>query len=271
MIQRLIRKNRDNNLSSIADEFHSKGYIVLKKVLSLKLISEIKSAFDSSKWLEEKSMIFEENGVTPRSLFNVHNLQPTLIRNLIKGRFADLSKEILKDNVYIYQSHINYKKGQTGGEYWWHSDWTFWHFEDGMSEPEALSLIFFLDDVNASNGAMEIIPGSHHFTYTKSLSRKSDNVNINIRHNRFIYTEKDYSDEGLLMKKNLKQMKHKPLVIEGLPGDLFIMDANLWHYSSANKTTQDRRMLFIILNSFHNQPLHVTRPHYLVERNVKNF
>lgn len=272
MIKQLIRKNRIKTASLITNEFYDKGYMFFTSILSPDIISNLKNTFDPLKWLKEESIIFEKDEETPRSLFNIHNLQPDLIRSLIKDKCVTLGKEWLNNEMYIYQSHINYKKGQQiGGEYWWHSDWTFWHFEDGMLEPDALSLIFFLDHANVRNGAMKLIPGSHDFTYTDKLSRKSDNVNVNIRHNQSAYTVSDYSDEGLLMEKDIQQMKNKPLSIEGRPGDLLIMDANLWHYSPKNETNEDRKLLFLVLNSFNNQPVHLTRPHYLVERNVEKF
>ena len=140
-----------------------------------------------------------------------------------------------------------------------------------MYEPSALSLVFFLDEADENNGAIEVIPGSHHFSYTDNLSRKNNKANINVRHNRFTYPEDDYLSEGLIVKQYIDKMKNEPIRICGQPGDMFIMDANLWHYSPENKSDRDRRFLFIILNSFNNQPVRYTRPEYLVEREPKIF
>lgn len=270
MIKQIVRKSKRKKSSPLLQEFFNNGYIFLKNEISKEIVQNIKSTFNSSKWLKEKSMVFEEDGITPRSLFNIHNLQPNLIKKLVKDKL--IAKKILGNSIYIYQSHINYKKPyQKGGEYWWHSDWTFWHLEDGMLEPEALSLIFFLDDVNSYNGAMQVIPGSHQFTYTNKLNRKSSSANINIRHNYSSSNEEECSSEGLLNKKDLKEIKHKPLTIKGSSGDLLIMDANLWHYSPENQSDKDRKLLFIILNSINNQPKHISRPDYLVERNAETF
>ena len=269
MIKQLIRKNKNNIQDPIVKEFSERGYLVLKNILPLDVVSDVKYTFDSKKWLKNKGMVFEEDGVTARSLFGLHQLCPDLIKSLIKDDLLILSKKILNDDFYIYQSHINYKKPSGGGEYWWHSDFAFWHFEDGMCEPEALSLVFFLDEATKSNGALEIIPESHRFTYTDRLSRKNDNANTNIRHNRSTYSEDDYKSEGLVMKQYINKMKNKPVRICGHSGDMMIMDANLWHYSPENKSATDRRFLFIILNAFSNQPVHYTRPGYLVERNPK--
>ena len=266
MIKRLIRKNRSNIRKSHAEEFHKKGYLFLKNILSSDVVSDIKCTFDCKKWLKNKGMIFEEDGVTARSLFGLHQLYPDLIKSLITDDLLILSKKILNDDFYIYQSHINYKKHSSGGEYWWHSDFTFWHLEDGMNDPEAISLVFFLDEATEDNGAMEVIPESHQFTYTDRLIRKNDNANVNIRHNRSTYSEDDYKSEGLVMELYINKMKNKPIQICGCSGDMMIMDANLWHYSPENKSARDRRFLFIILNSFSNQPVYYTRPEYLVER-----
>ena len=260
-----MRKSNKTKCPTVG-EFYKKGYLILQNALSKDIISNIKLTFNFSKWSKEKSMIFEEDGVTPRSLFGLHKLDFTLIKSLIKKDILALCKKILDDECYIYQSHINYKRNSGGGEYWWHSDFTFWHSEGGMRAPNALSLVFFLDKVNKSNGPLEVIPGSHHFTYTNKLSRKFDNTNI--RHDRStIYSEDDYAEEGLISMKDIKKMKTKPVKLFGNAGDMIIMDANLWHYSSKNKSIKDRMFLFIVLNSFSNQSVHYTRPDYLVETN----
>ena len=271
MIKPIARKTRNNIQCSITREFYQKGYLVLQNILPENVISKIKQSFHFSKWSKEKGMVFEEDGVTARSLFGLHKLHPQLIKNLVKSDLLILSKKLLNGECYIYQSHINYKRGFKGGEHWWHSDFTFWHFEDGMPDPRAISLVFFLDEANKNNGTLEIIPESHQFTYTDRLSRKDDNANINIRHNRSTYSEDDYSSEGLIIRQDIDKMKHKPFRICAHSGDMLIMDANLWHYSPANKSAQDRMVLFIILNSLDNQPVHYTRPEYLVERNPETF
>ena len=238
MIKQLVRKKKNNVQCPITREFYQKDYLVLQNVLSQNIISTIKLAFEFSKWSKEKGMVFEEDSVTARSLFGLHKLRPRLIRSLIKSDLLILSKKLLDDDCYIYQSHINYKRGSRGGEYWWHSDFTFWHFEDGMPEPKALSLVFFLDKVDKNNGALEIIPESHRFIYTDRLSRRDDNANTNIQHARAAYSEEDYTSEGLIMRQDIDRMKNKPLRICGHSGDMVIMDANLWHYSPKNKSTK---------------------------------
>lgn len=268
MVKKIFRK--PINSSSLLEQYYTNGYLLFKQKLTQHMIKTLTTVFSSKKWTNQKSMIFEKDGLTPRSLFNIHNLQPSLIKTLIEGELTGLCKKLVDDDIYIYQSHINYKKGGVkGGEYWWHSDWIFWHFEDGMKEPLAVSLIFFLDSTNEFNGVLQVIPGSHFFIYTDQLSRKTRDPNINIRHNLSVDEKQNYASEGLLTKEDLDKMGVQPIMVKAEPGDVLIMDANLWHYSSENKSSKERKALFVVLNSLKNRPEHIYRPDYLVERKIK--
>ena len=115
MIKPLIRKNRNDIQCPVVREFHQKGYLTLKGILSSDVLSNIKYTFDFTKWLKNRGMIFESDGVTARSLFGIHKLRPKLIKELIKSDLLSLCKKLLNNDCYIYQSHINYKKRYEGG------------------------------------------------------------------------------------------------------------------------------------------------------------
>ena len=270
MLQKIKRQSVPL-LSPLIEEYHKKGYLLLRSKISQNTIKEARSALIAEKWMDQESMIFEKDGQTPRSLYNIHNLQPLLIQKFLNIELVSLNQQLVGDKIYIYQSHINYKKGgyTGGGEFWWHSDFVFWYFETGMRYPSAISLIFFLDEANESNGALQVIPGSHLYSYTQQLSRKEKDIKYNIRHNLSVEQEEEYAKEGLLSKKDLKEIGTKPIMLKGKPGDVLLMDANLWHYSPENKSSQDRRKLFIIINALNNQPTINKRPYYLMEREVK--
>jgi ectoine hydroxylase len=108
------------------------------------------------------STIFERDGRTVRSVFSVHDLSTYISESVIRlSRLLMVAEQILGSRVYLHQSHFNFKRPQTGGEFSWHSDFTFWYWEDGMPVPRAISMLIFLDEPRIETGPLLVAPGSH--------------------------------------------------------------------------------------------------------------
>lgn len=64
-------------------------------------------------------------------------------------------------SLRIHQTKINSKYAMAGDWWEWHRDYTFWKKDDDMPEPNVLTAMIFLNNVNKFNGPMLFIPGSH--------------------------------------------------------------------------------------------------------------
>ena len=195
------------------------------------------------------STIYEKDG-SLRSLFDIQNLSSYLVNLLVTPDLVGLAEDILGSKVYIHQFHINYKQRFRGGDFFWHSDYTFWHWEDGMVEPRCLSFMVLLDYVYKENGPLMVAPGSHmHYGHTEWF-RDDQEPNDAVKHEVVGEPEKN----GLATSDQLKMIQSSGIyTFTGGPGDLMIMDANLLHASGPNLSPWDRPAAFICLNSVHNK------------------
>ncbi len=100
------------------------------------------------------------NGI--RLAYGGHALCDPFARLSILPRLLNPVRQLLREDVYIHQSRLNPKEGFSGGAWNWHQDFGTWHREDGMPEPRCVMTAIFLDDANAVNGPLLVLPGSQH-------------------------------------------------------------------------------------------------------------
>ncbi|MCB0362185.1 MAG: phytanoyl-CoA dioxygenase family protein, partial [Bdellovibrionales bacterium] len=100
--------------------------------------------------------ILESRSHEVRSQFNLHNIAPALIKNLVTTELIEIASSILGGEPLIYQSHLNFKSPFRGEAYDWHSDYVYWKHHDGMLEPRAISIVFPLSSHSIENGGLEV-------------------------------------------------------------------------------------------------------------------
>ncbi|RNB69982.1 ectoine hydroxylase [Brevibacillus invocatus] len=121
---------------------------------------EMKRLWEENSRSDRKEVIQEPESKEVRSIFAVHR-DNEVFRQLSRDpRLIAMIEQILGSAVYLHQSRINYKKGFTGKEFYWHSDFETWHVEDGMPRMRALSCSISLEDNVHYNGPLLLLPGS---------------------------------------------------------------------------------------------------------------
>ncbi len=219
-------------------------------------------------------IIYENDGHTVRSIFGIHDSNHRIVDFLCTDKLIRAAMEILGSDVYIHQLHINYKQAYTGGGYFWHSDYTYWHWEDGMPAPRCLSFVIPLDTMIYENGPLYVHGGSHqYYGYDQFYRGEAGDADVEIKH--------DENDAGCATPDQLEMLASDdsqyggPMhVILGSPGDVCIMDANLLHMSGPNWSPFDRACAFLCLNSVENdlgtpKSGRGPRPQYITNRTVK--
>lgn len=227
----------------------------------------------SLKRKEFDGTILESNGKSVRSVFNVQQNCPELVKLLYTKKIYDYARLILGSDVYIHQFHINYKSAFYGGGFFWHSDYTFWHWDDGMPSPRALSFVIPLDKVGYLNSPTYISPGSHMYYGHSHYFRDQENSVESSAEEDIKHDEHDLGSATDQQLRSIGKFGMTPLV--GQEGDVFIMDANMLHMSMPNYGFQDRPVAFLCLNSVDNlleEPYsgRARRPEYLTTRDVDN-
>jgi ectoine hydroxylase len=232
------------------DDYNQKGYHIIPNLFDP---TELQLAAKNCELIKSENFTYETDG-TIRSLFAPHWYSNTVKDFVYNNPAIPYVKSILGEEIYVHQVHFNYKKAHTGGEYAWHSDYTFWDAHDGMPTTNAISVLFFLDPMTAENGPLEILEGSHN--------------HLVIKENKSAWTiNHDASEtDGMISEDMVSKTQYKRHTVLGNPGDTLLMHANAWHTSAANTSNLDRTILFVCYNRIDNQTTLETRPDYIVLR-----
>jgi len=228
--------------------FSSKLYKTVFNSLPIKKIAEDLKTINN-----KETFIYEDDQSTVRSIFAPHWFDNTLEQFVKDNPMINEVKSIIGTDVYTHQVHFNYKSANIGGEYAWHSDYTFWQAHDGMLGSNALSLLFLLDDMTEDNGPLVVLPGSEDYLVEKK------NKDWTIKHDA---NEKD----GMITENMVSITGLQRHTVLGKAGDVFAMHANMWHASGRNISSKDRNVLFICYNSVDNKTTKTDRPDYITLR-----
>lgn len=206
----------------------------------------------------------EQDNQTVRALHGVHT-HSKIFQSLIQHPLLlETAQQILGDSVYLYQFKINMKAAFTGDLWPWHQDYAFWYLEDGMPEPQTVSICIFLDEVNQFNSPLYFISGSHkegliEFERHRSLVEGEDigwkaNFSANLKYCLDHTTITRLVDRGGIIA---------PV---GCPGSVILFHGNIAHASLPNISPYPRRVLIITYNSTKNipSPHGKPRPKFLV-------
>jgi ectoine hydroxylase len=202
----------------------------------------------------KESFIYEADDITIRSVFSPHTLSYCINQFAKNNPIVPVAKTLLSDNIYIHQCHLNYKRAGSGGEYAWHSDYTFWKYDDNMHNMNAISCMFLLDDMTLENGPLEVLSGSQNL-----LVEKKPTDSYQIKHDAG-------ETNGMISEDMVSLTGLQRHTIEGKAGDVFVMHSNLWHTSGPNISSKDRRILIICYNDLNNKTSNHTRPEFITCR-----
>lgn len=206
---------------------------------------ETKQLLEQSRGSEKPEVILEPGGDEVRSIFAVHKEAGFFSELANHPRLQAIIQQILGSETYVHQSRINFKPGFTGKEFYWHSDFETWHAEDGMPRMRALSCSIALEDNTYFNGALMVVPGSHHVFVSCVGETPDDHYKDSLR--RQEYGVPDQVSLTKLVKDGGIEM---PV---GKAGSVLLFDCNLMHGSSGNISPFPRSNAFYVFNSIENR------------------
>lgn len=211
-----------------------------------------------------ESFITEEGSNAIRTIYNAHGLSDIYKRAVSTPFFVECGRQLLGSEIYLHQSHLNYKKAFFGKNFFWHQDFTFWHHEDGMPQMRTMAVILFLDNVGPENGPIMMIPGSHRWYSDRPWCRGKIDPNEAARHNLV----DDIETNGLLSPDQVRFLSDGKEIFTamGPAGTVLMYEGNTAHASGDNLSPRDRAIGLFFYNSFENQLVNPTRPDYIAER-----
>jgi ectoine hydroxylase len=140
------------------------------------------------------------------------------------------TEQLLGTRAYIYQARINFNSGFAGGGWGWHQDFNQWFRLDGLQGPNALLVGVYLDDVNACNAPLLVVPGSH----------KRGHIYI---------PDRMEIDDGIVAEL-VREGGIEALI--GPPGSVAFLHCNTVHGSTSNITPWPRCICYMVYNSVEN-------------------
>lgn len=233
---------------SDAEQFDRDGYLVLHDLFSegeIRLLrSETHRLLADPSSCAPETIIREPGGDEVRSIFRIHAQSRLMARLAADARLAGVAQFLLDDEVYIHQSRLNYKPGFRGKEFYWHSDFETWHVEDGMPRMRALSMSVLLEENDAHNGPLMLVPGSHRQFLTCVGETPADHYRSSLRKQEY----------GVPDEQSLAAMVREKGIVAatGRPGTVIIFDCNMMHGSNGNITPLPRSNAFFVYNAMSN-------------------
>ena len=254
--------------------YDENGYLLVSDCFSPDEVESI--ANELPRVFEENTprKVLERNGAV-RSVFAPHCSNETFDRLSRHPRMLEPARQLLDDDVYIHQFKINAKVALEGDQWEWHQDFVYWHREDSMPAPRALTAVLFMQEVNEFNGPMLVIPGSH----------KEGMLDI-IQFDKFFpgaltpeqlaeaapsWANTLTADLKYKIRKDIlarMALKNEIRAIKGGAGSVLFFHSLLLHASSNNLSPWDRVCVFVTYNSVSNtlgwRP--DPRPEYIAHR-----
>lgn len=167
---------------------------------------------------------WDESSETVRSMEPVHHLHPELDALLDDPRLVAPSAGLLGvRDLSLFTDKLNFKR-PGGSPFPWHQDAPYWAF--GCDHLGSLvSLQLYLDDADAQNGCLWILPGSHRHGVLPSQEGRGVLGRL--------YTDVSHVDAG------------DPVPIEAPAGSVIFFDGYVVHGSRGNRAQASRRALVL--------------------------
>lgn len=153
------------------------------------------------------------------------HLHPTVEKYADDPRLREPMRDLLgADDVCLYTEKLNVKRARVGGPVVLHQDYPYW--ADVADDASRIgTALIFLDDAGATNGGLEVAPGSHRNGVVEE--RRTEDPND---FGKFEIDPERFDTGGLVS-------------LEVEAGGVVFLGPYLVHRSKPNRTQSDRRAL----------------------------
>lgn len=241
-------------------QYHEKGFLMIENYLSEEEVGILIEQLPNTIVKDSPRIILEDNG-SVRSVFAPHFTNETFARLSRLNRLVIPAEQLIGNKIYIHQYKINTKKGLKG-EWWeWHQDFPYWHIDDGISKPDMVSVMIYLQDTDSSNGSLMLIPETHKLGIVKFAEKEA----------LFAAAVQKDNDYRSSLNADIKFTVDHDLIRElsvangiittiGKKGSVLFFHGNIFHASNINLTPFDRDAILITYNSIDNLPQNKQNP-----------
>lgn len=151
------------DITKEVQRYNEDGYAIFKNVVDGGLVQEAAAHVD---WLVKK-----HPNVRPESLdVQLVTHDPFWVRLISDDRLLDVAEQFIGPNIALFASHYISKPPFDGRPVLWHQDGSYWP----LDPMEVVTLWLAVDDADAENGCMRVIPG----TQNESLQEMKPNTEV---------------------------------------------------------------------------------------------
>src|SRR3954463_15382186 len=143
------------------EQFDREGYLFFPSLFSPREMQSMHDAVPELYSRREALNVREKGSDAVRTNFAAHLVSEPFARLARDPRMGGPVQQLLGEALYMHQFKINGKMAFEGDVWQWHQDYGTWRNDDLMPTERAMNVAIFLDDVNAFNGPLMFIPGSH--------------------------------------------------------------------------------------------------------------
>lgn len=216
----------------IVDHYHRHGYVTVPGLLGTEDLARLRDGTDriaaqAIGQTEDNGMFDFERGHTPerpqiQRIKKPHRIDPLYVDMAAHAGILSIVGRLIGERIRLSHSKINMKAAALGAPLEWHQDWAFAPHTN-MSTCVASVMI---DDADLSNGAMQVLPGSHR----GKLFDHHDDERFFVGAIPADAPDLDLSNAAPLSGPAGTVAFHHPMTIHG---------------SSANRSGRPRRILFL--------------------------
>jgi ectoine hydroxylase len=142
-------------------QFEREGYLFFPGLFSAEETQTLTDAVPALYSRREVYNVREKGSDAVRTNFAAHLVSAPFARLARHPRMVGPVQDLLGEELYMHQFKINGKMAFEGDVWQWHQDYGTWKNDDLMPTERAMNVAIFLDEVNAFNGPLMFIPGSH--------------------------------------------------------------------------------------------------------------
>ena len=227
--------------------YDADGFLTVDQIITEQEIAaytaEMHRLATDLRFMADSRTVVDRETQEVRAIFEVHRISELFADLANDPRLVDKARQILGSEVYVHQSRVNYKRGLTGNDFYWHSDFETWHAEDGMPGIRAVGISIALHQIHVCNGGLMIMPGSHK-TFVPCEGEPSGDYQWSLAGQEIAAPD----PESLALLAD----RHGIHLFTGAAGHAVIFDPNCMHGSNGNITPYPRSTIFIVYNSVEN-------------------
>lgn len=142
-------------------QFDEQGYLFFPALFTPDEVASLNAEVPALYARREAYNVREKDSDAVRTNFAAHLYSAPFARLARHPRMVEPVAELFGEPVYMHQFKINGKMAFEGDVWQWHQDYGTWKNDDLMPTERAMNVAIFLDEVNAFNGPLMFIPGSH--------------------------------------------------------------------------------------------------------------